>query len=276
MTRLLLAAATVFTLGATGAGLAFERSPLPQPRPSTQAANTQIAPSPQATSSPQTAFRSEAPATTAQPDQGTDLTRSPIPTKRPAAKARRAQKAMAKRQALYEQGAVCGVAAIRGAPVAPVPGKISGCGIEAPVRITAIGDVTLSRAATVDCTTAKALHTWVEQGAKPALAKHGGGLASLRVAASYACRTRNNQKGAKISEHGKGRAIDISAMGLRDGTQITVLNHWGAPKYAKAFRQMHKAACGPFGTVLGPNADRYHKDHFHFDTARYRSGSYCR
>jgi hypothetical protein len=41
-------------------------------------------------------------------------------------------------------------------------------------------------------------------------------------------------------------------------------------------RRAHKTACGPFGTVLGPNADRYHQDHFHFDTARYRSGSYCR
>jgi len=39
---------------------------------------------------------------------------------------------------------------------------------------------------------------------------------------------------------------------------------------------MHRAACGPFGTVLGPNADRFHQDHFHFDTARHRSGPYCR
>jgi hypothetical protein len=28
--------------------------------------------------------------------------------------------------------------------------------------------------------------------------------------------------------------------------------------------------------VLGPNANSFHRDHFHFDTARYRSGSYCR
>jgi len=37
-----------------------------------------------------------------------------------------------------------------------------------------------------------------------------------------------------------------------------------------------RAACGPFGTVLGPESNRFHRDHFHFDTARYRSGSYCR
>ena len=44
----------------------------------------------------------------------------------------------------------------------------------------------------------------------------------------------------------------------------------------KALKKMHKIACGPFGTVLGPNANRFHRDHFHFDTARYRSGSYCK
>ena len=42
-------------------------------------------------------------------------------------------------------------------------------------------------------------------------------------------------------------------------------------------RNLHRAACGPFGTVLGPNANAAHRDHYHFDTARYRSGTaYCR
>jgi hypothetical protein len=27
---------------------------------------------------------------------------------------------------------------------------------------------------------------------------------------------------------------------------------------------------------LGPDADRYHQDHFHLDTASHRSGPYCR
>jgi hypothetical protein len=108
------------------------------------------------------------------------------------------------------------------------------------------------------------------------LAKKGGGLKTLRVAAHYACRTRNNQKGARISEHGKGRAIDISAFKLADGTEVSVLKHWNTQRFSSAMRQMHKGACGPFGTVLGPNADRFHQDHFHFDTARYRSGSYCK
>jgi hypothetical protein len=101
-------------------------------------------------------------------------------------------------------------------------------------------------------------------------------LKSLRVAAHYACRTRNNQPGARISEHGKGRAIDISGLRLRDGTLITVRNGWNGAETGKILRRMHQGACGPFGTVLGPESDRFHLDHFHFDTARYRSGPFCR
>jgi len=63
---------------------------------------------------------------------------------------------------------------------------------------------------------------------------------------------------------------------LKSGQEITVLTDWGRGDRGRALRQMWRAACGPFGTVLGPEANRFHRDHFHFDTARYRSGSYCR
>jgi hypothetical protein len=128
----------------------------------------------------------------------------------------------------------------------------------------------------MDCGTARALKTWVDRSAKPALSRKGGGLKQIKVAAHYACRRRNNSKTGKISEHGKGRAIDISGFRLADGSEISVLKGWNARSSRKALRKMHADACGPFGTVLGPKSNRFHLDHFHFDTARYRSGSYCR
>jgi hypothetical protein len=185
------------------------------------------------------------------------------------------QKAMAKRRE-RERGSVCGNIDIQGEEVGPVPGRIAGCGIENAVRITSVSGIAFSQSALMDCKTAKAVRTWVEKSAKPAFRQLGGGLASLRVAAHYACRTRNNQTGARISEHGKGRAIDISGFGLRDGSIVSVLHGWGTRGQSKALRKAHRGACGPFGTVLGPEADRFHRDHFHFDTARYRSGTYCR
>lgn len=173
-------------------------------------------------------------------------------------------------------GGLCGDPALVGDVVGAVPGKISGCGVANAVSLRAVGTISLSQPATITCDTAKALKTWIDTGVKPSIGKNGGGVTGLRVAAHYACRTRNHKKGAKISEHGKGKAIDISAIYLADGTTITLLGDWGKGKYGKALRDMHRAACGPFGTVLGPESDRYHKDHFHFDTASHRGGPYCR
>lgn len=174
------------------------------------------------------------------------------------------------------KGSVCGDPAIQGDVVGAVPGRIRGCGVQNAVKVRSVSGVALSQSSVMDCGTAKALKTWIDKGVKPALGNRGGGVKSLRVAAHYACRTRNDKKGAKISEHGKGRAIDISGIKLKNEEVITVLKGWRSGKNGPALKRMHKAACGPFGTVLGPNADRYHQDHFHFDTARYRSGSYCR
>lgn len=173
-------------------------------------------------------------------------------------------------------GGLCGMPSLKGEKVGEVDHPREGCGIEQAVRITQIGDVTLSQPALIDCPTARALKGWLVDGVKPAIGRHGGGLAELRVAAHYACRTRNHQPGAKISEHGRGRAIDISGFVLRDGSTITLLDGWNTRREGRMLRKMHQAACGPFGTVLGPESDRFHQDHFHFDTARYRSGSYCR
>lgn len=181
-----------------------------------------------------------------------------------------------KRQRAIRRGMVCGDPSIQGETVGRVPGKINGCGVNDAVRLRSVAGVTLSQRAVVDCGTAKALKTWVETGMKPALGQRGGGASQIRVAAHYACRTRNSKTGAKISEHGKGRAIDVAGVRLKDGSEINVLNHWGRGWRGRALKQMHARACGPFGTVLGPAADRYHRDHFHFDTARYRAGTYCR
>ncbi|MGC1494837.1 MAG: extensin family protein [Sulfitobacter sp.] len=195
---------------------------------------------------------------------------------RPLFRSRKVEKTARAQRQLLAKGAVCGDVAIQGENIGRVKGKLRGCGVENAVRVRSVSGVTLSQSSVMDCVTANALKSWLDKSAKPALSRKGGGLKSLRVAAHYACRTRNNKKGAKISEHGRGRAIDISAFRLADGSEVTVLKGWNAKSTSKAMRQMHKGACGPFGTVLGPKANRFHLDHFHFDTARYRSGRYCK
>ena len=173
------------------------------------------------------------------------------------------------------RGQICGDANIQGKAI----GRISGrgqCGAESAVRIKSVVGVRLSPQPTVDCRTAKALKTWVVNGAKPAVGGEGGGIASLRVVSHYACRNRNSASSGRLSEHAFGHAIDIAGIKLKSGREITVLRGWNTRGDGARLRQMWRAACGPFGTVLGPEANRFHADHFHFDTARYRSGSYCR
>lgn len=173
-----------------------------------------------------------------------------------------------KRELASMEGAVCGVAAIKGEPIAPISSKVRGCGVAEAVRVTSVSGVRLSQAATVDCSIAKSLNAWVDEVAQPAF---DGKLSELRVAAHYICRGRNNVKGAKISEHGKGRAIDISAFVLTNGKILTVQDN-----YNKILRRSYKAACPYFRTTLGPGSDGYHEDHFHFDTSARSGGSYCR
>lgn len=173
-------------------------------------------------------------------------------------------------------GKLCGDKRIRGRKMSPIKGRLAGCGIAAPVLVSEVAGIPLSRPATLDCAAARAMADWVERGVKPAIGRYGGGLSELKVVASYSCRTRNNKKGAKLSEHAKGRAVDVAAFELKKGGSLDLLSDWRTKKEGAILKKIHKAACGPFGTVLGPNADRYHQDHLHMDVAKYRSGAYCR
>ena len=172
--------------------------------------------------------------------------------------------------------AICGDPRILGERIAAIPGEIAGCGVDEPVRVSVVGGVRLSTPSIMDCVTAQALLDWVEEGVKPAVGGRGGGVAEFDVFAHYACRTRNSRPGAKISEHGMGHAIDIGGLVLNDGEKLSVLEGWRQRRTGRLLRGLHDSACDIFGTVLGPEADRHHRNHFHLDTARRRSGSYCR
>lgn len=173
-------------------------------------------------------------------------------------------------------GPVCGNANILGEMIDPIDSaRHAACGIDRPVRIFAVSGVTMSQRPVMNCKAAQSLNRWVGAGMKPALANQGGGLKSLRVAAHYSCRTRNSQRGARISEHGKGNAIDVSAFRLENGDLVSVLEDWGKGRKGRALKAIRKSACGPFGVVLGPGSDRFHRDHFHADIS-HLNNRYCK
>jgi hypothetical protein len=153
------------------------------------------------------------------------------------------------------------------------------CAIATPVAVASLGNgaIDFSTKAIIGCDLAETLATWLSATVQPeARATLGARVDGIRVAASYACRTRDSIPGAKISEHAFGRAIDISAFRV-GGRWIDVKSGWdsGGPE-ADFLAAVRSSACGPFNTVLGPGADEYHSDHFHLDLEpRRNGGTYC-
>jgi hypothetical protein len=49
----------------------------------------------------------------------------------------------------------------------------------------------------------------------------------------------------------------------------------GPPPEAVFLRRLHRGACGTFGTVLGPDANEAHRNHFHFDLAARKRSAFC-
>lgn len=171
---------------------------------------------------------------------------------------------------------LCGDSRLQGRAISPITSNRRGCGIANPVRVTAVAGVKLTAPVRIGCDAARAFADWTERSAKPAaMATMGSALTSMRPVASYACRTRNSRPGARLSEHAKGNAIDIAGFTFANGQKVTLLKGWRG-KGGPYLRRVWKEACGPFGTVLGPNSDRFHQDHFHFDVARHAGGPYCR
>ncbi|MGD9918138.1 MAG: extensin family protein [Paenirhodobacter sp.] len=169
---------------------------------------------------------------------------------------------------------ICGLRGVTGRKIAAIPGKVRGCGLEDGVEVTSVSGYALSQPITADCETVAAFQRWLERGIVPAVGKRGGGIRRVEIAASYSCRPRNNVRGAKISEHGRGRAVDFAGVTLKNGEVIDVLSGW--KRQPKILTSIHRSACGTFGTVPGPKSDRYHQNHIHVDVARYRGGPYCR
>ena len=175
------------------------------------------------------------------------------------------------------RGQICGDPAIQGEVISDIAGP-GGCGVIGAVRVKSVAGIRLTTQPTIDCNTAKALRRWVTDGIVPAVGDIGGGVAALRIVGHYTCRNRVGGSGTnnKLSEHGRGRAVDIGGIQLKSGRELTVLTDWNEGAAGQQLKAMWKAACGPFGTVLGPSANAAHRDHFHVDTARYRNGTYCR
>ena len=164
-----------------------------------------------------------------------------------------------------------------GAKVQPLPDRTfaNGCSAVSAVKLVAIG-IPVTNLGAMTCRLALPFVQWVQQIVqREARATLGGYVVKIESFGTFACRPVDNVEGKKLSEHGRANAVDIAAFDLADGRRITVKDGWnGADAGARAFlRALHADACRRFAIVLGPDANAYHRDHFHFDMG---NGRYCR
>jgi hypothetical protein len=151
------------------------------------------------------------------------------------------------------------------------PGGWGQCAYADAVRLKAErGAVAMSPAAVApSCPVVAALKLWEWQVVQPVAQRiYGQPVASLRHFGSYSCRRMYGRSAGDYSEHATADAIDISAFVLADGRQVSVLNDWdGKAKDEEFLRAVRDGACDMFSTVLSPDYNKAHRDHFHLDQA---------
>ncbi|MEM7642944.1 MAG: extensin family protein [Pseudomonadota bacterium] len=144
-----------------------------------------------------------------------------------------------------------------------------GCGIDPRVELTAVAGVSMSPMETT-CAAALRLALWTEHGVKPATEGLGADIVSMRHQGSYNCRPIRG--GTRLSTHATGEAVDVAGVTLSDGRRLELLDGWDDPGAVGVFwRELHGSACRWFVTVLGPDFNALHADHFHMQSVGWGS-----
>lgn len=163
-----------------------------------------------------------------------------------------------------------GPEALRYSPLADYT-PVAECPLRNVVRLQSTGIVFQPRL-TLRCPFVVAWVMYERQRLQP-LAQRllGTPIDTLHHYGSFACRNVYNRKSGRRSQHATASALDIAGFGIRDGSVIWVRRDWNGPDGDKRefLRVASNAACDYFGTVLGPDYNAAHQDHFHFDTARF-------
>ena len=146
------------------------------------------------------------------------------------------------------------------------------CGIDYPVKVTAIGSVAMKPAATLTCNMAATFAAWTKNELQPAARwRYFSGVKAIHHGSSYSC--RNIAGEGVLSEHGKGNALDVMSIELNNCDDIDVRKPGLFAFRTRGFLNNVRAdGCQYFTTVLGPGYNYDHRNHFHFDIKNRRSG----
>ncbi|WP_033919542.1 extensin family protein [Sphingomonas sp. 37zxx] len=148
-----------------------------------------------------------------------------------------------------------------------------GCLVVGAVQLLDIG-VPVAGLKSMRCPLARNFSNWVRYAVAPAARQIlDSDVVRIESYGTFACRPIAGS--ARLSEHGRANAVDVAVFVLADGRRISVLDGWraGDDREQRFLRTIHQSACKRFTTVLGPEYNAAHANHFHFDMA---GNSLCR
>lgn len=158
----------------------------------------------------------------------------------------------------------------------PLPNQDHGGGCSSidSVKLLDIG-TPVSGLGAMTCPLAKNFAAWVQYAVKPAARKYlGQEVVKIETFGTYSCRNIYGGRSGRMSQHAFSNAIDVSGFQLADGRRVMLDGGWTGDKSSQDFlRALHKSGCRRFGTVLGPDYNAAHYNHFHFDMS---GNGYCR
>jgi hypothetical protein len=155
----------------------------------------------------------------------------------------------------------------------PLPDRViaDGCALHNAVRVRA-SSAAVGEPFTLTCRSALSLALWERHVMQPvARAYFESPVARIEHYGSYACRNIYGRKDAPLSRHATADALDIAGFTLANGRRVNVERDWvRGGREAQFLRDVHRGACRVFDSVLGPDYNAAHRDHFHFDRGGYR------
>ena len=147
------------------------------------------------------------------------------------------------------------------------------CHIRMRTRVRAVAGSNL-RPVETRCDIALRLYMWTRYEVQPAAQRHfGQSVEATDHFDSYSCRRMRTSSGTStaMSAHATARAIDISGFRLSDGTVLSLKSSWNSTEATAFWRDVRAGACTWFRTVLSPDYNALHHDHFHLAQGRWMS-----
>lgn len=117
------------------------------------------------------------------------------------------------------------------------------------------------------CPLAQNFAAWARYAVKPAARLYfGSDVVKIETMGTYSCRNIYGGRSGRLSQHAFANAVDVSAFVLADGRRISLEDGWHGDAKQRAFLQaLQTSACRRFGTVLSPDYNAAHYNHFHLD-----------